>query len=453
MLCIAVCYTPTVAYSQYLTVNGPVNTDDTAVLTLHNVHLNVEEDAGMPGTGSWKFSGSQPALIFNAKLTEATIPSLLMYNSQGIQLMDRDLRITEQVEFGLGIIHTGAQRLILSSGTTTTGARVLSHVDGVVVKEGNTPFEFPIGANGHYQPLALVDMSGGESSFEARYVDDTHPNPQGPWQNGDNWPVSTCDYWELQRIEGDATAQVQLSWSNSPCSEVNDPQYMRVARYASDEWGLLPSESNGSVNQTVITDGQEEEFGSFALASIGGGINVLPIELLDFEAHHQPDYGVKCSWRTASETNNDFFTLARSADGQHWEVLEHISGAGNSSTTMHYSYTDVAPLPGTAYYRLTQTDYDGRLETFEPVAVHLPAQAGGLHLHKAYRQGGELRLHIQAPDGPIRAEVYDLLGKLLQRTQIHAQDAALPLPGGLPQGVYIMRLEQGGEAVAGKFFW
>ncbi len=85
----------------------------------------------------------------------------------------------------------------------------------------------------------------------------------------------------------------------------------------------------------------------------------LPIELLSFSAQLNLQNEVKLSWETATEINNDYFTLERSKDASNWSVLTTISGKGNSSEVVQYSYIDSNPLPQTSYYRLKQTDFNG----------------------------------------------------------------------------------------------
>ncbi|MBX2917561.1 MAG: hypothetical protein KF856_20015 [Cyclobacteriaceae bacterium] len=85
----------------------------------------------------------------------------------------------------------------------------------------------------------------------------------------------------------------------------------------------------------------------------------LPIELISFDAEviaHE----VKLKWSTASELNNDYFTIQRSQGGEVWESVVQVSGAGNSTTVRHYETTDGLPYAGVSYYRLKQTDLDGR---------------------------------------------------------------------------------------------
>lgn len=84
----------------------------------------------------------------------------------------------------------------------------------------------------------------------------------------------------------------------------------------------------------------------------------LPIELIYFAAS-KCDHSVCVEWKTATETNNDFFSVERTTDGLNFELLAQIDGAGNSSSVRSYSYTDNFPAEGVSYYRLKQTDFNG----------------------------------------------------------------------------------------------
>ena len=88
---------------------------------------------------------------------------------------------------------------------------------------------------------------------------------------------------------------------------------------------------------------------------------LLPIELIDFQAKLEDEH-VNLTWQTASETNNDFFTIERTNDEFIWEEIGVINGAGNSSSLLNYSLLDTRPLKGISYYRLKQTDFDGHFE-------------------------------------------------------------------------------------------
>ena len=86
----------------------------------------------------------------------------------------------------------------------------------------------------------------------------------------------------------------------------------------------------------------------------------LPIELLWFEAKaDEGTHSVQCEWATATEQNNDHFTVERSQAGSQFAAIGMIPGAGTSQSSISYQLEDPSPLSGLAYYRLRQTDIDG----------------------------------------------------------------------------------------------
>jgi hypothetical protein len=72
------------------------------------------------------------------------------------------------------------------------------------------------------------------------------------------------------------------------------------------------------------------------------------------------------AWSTASEINNDFFTIEKSFDGVNYKTLTTLKGAGNSNMYTAYSVSDNNPSSGIIYYRLKQTNNDG---SFKYLAV------------------------------------------------------------------------------------
>ncbi len=102
---------------------------------------------------------------------------------------------------------------------------------------------------------------------------------------------------------------------------------------------------------------------------------LLPVTWLSFEAKNiNDDREVLCDWLTASEQNNDFFTVERSADQQVWVELGSVPGAGNSSEVKSYQYIDRSPLPNVSYYRVRQTDFNGETSYSEVRAVTRKAE-------------------------------------------------------------------------------
>lgn len=84
----------------------------------------------------------------------------------------------------------------------------------------------------------------------------------------------------------------------------------------------------------------------------------LPVELLSFNCTSN-QRGIELNWITATEHDNDYFAIERSADGKNFEEIARISGAGNSTSETEYRYMDKNPLNGINYYRLKQVDFNG----------------------------------------------------------------------------------------------
>lgn len=87
----------------------------------------------------------------------------------------------------------------------------------------------------------------------------------------------------------------------------------------------------------------------------------LPVEWLSFEVRNENN-SAELYWSTASEKNNDYFTVERSIDGINWVSLTEIEGAGNTNSTSSYSWKDTNPKVGDSYYRIKQTDFDGQTD-------------------------------------------------------------------------------------------
>lgn len=84
----------------------------------------------------------------------------------------------------------------------------------------------------------------------------------------------------------------------------------------------------------------------------------VPVELLEFTAECFRGRPV-LTWYTASEMNNQYFTVERSTDGQYYKPVATINGAGYSNSVLKYEFSDEQAPDSTLYYHVTQTDFDG----------------------------------------------------------------------------------------------
>ena len=144
----------------------------------------------------------------------------------------------------------------------------------------------------------------------------------------------------------------------------------------------------------------------------------LPINLVAFEGEWK-ESNVLLEWSTASERNNDFFTVERSSDGIDFSDIAQIKGAGNSDEILNYSFLDelhyLDQNATTLYYRLKQTDFDGQYAYSDIIVVHLEELVSGLpDIKYAYFEGNRLNLSLVRPfSGELNVELISIDGRQL----------------------------------------
>lgn len=118
-------------------------------------------------------------------------------------------------------------------------------------------------------------------------------------------------------------------------------------------------------------------YGVFALALLA---SPLPIELIQFDAQLNPKNQVDLLWITATEINNDYFTVERSIDANNFEPVKELDGAGNSTQLIYYQTKDEHPYKGLSYYRLKQTDFDGNYTYSQIISIMIEQELSLIHI-------------------------------------------------------------------------
>lgn len=147
--------------------------------------------------------------------------------------------------------------------------------------------------------------------------------------------------------------------------------------------------------------------------------SVLPVELLSFEANPEEKY-VVLNWTTATEINNQYFTVERSADGIDFEPIRMLDGAGSTTTIPQYKTIDDKPLRGISYYRLKQTDFDGKFSYSQKVPVDFSDRDDIFYL-QPNPAGNEMSLVYSAPENNLyELQIFSSEGVELYSKQIRS---------------------------------
>jgi hypothetical protein len=232
-----------------------------------------------------------------------------------------------------------------------------------------------------------------------------------------------------------------------------------IARWDGSSWSALGNGLNSGVFAVPVSGNYLYAGGFFSDA--GGNTNAdriaywefapLPVELLTFRAHAE-EKQVLLDWRTASESNNLGWDIERSADGRQWQALGFRAGHGTTSEPQAYSFTDEQPLPDRNYYRLRQSDHDGKYEYSEVVQVVMSGigeQTGAFYPNPA--RSGLVNLDYYAEkEGDLSVSVFDALGRLmiLQNQPLQAERNVLQFDfSQLTPGTYSVLLDNGANRV------
>ena len=174
--------------------------------------------------------------------------------------------------------------------------------------------------------------------------------------------------------------------------------------------------------------------GGFAFAIKGGsGSEVsLPIELLFFDGQCTENE-VKLEWKTASEQNNEFFTVERSDSLTSWQIIGTKDGSSNSNEILSYDLTDPNPLVN-AYYRLKQTDKNGDFEYCKPIFVSCKQEKALEPL--IFPNPSSDFINITSDEEIRSIKIYDIKGSLIKSDKTSKVDVSA-----FPKGNYIISIE------------
>ncbi|MBI2968055.1 MAG: T9SS type A sorting domain-containing protein [Bacteroidetes bacterium] len=359
-------------------------------------------------------SGGVPTITFNGttkqfyiKTSTGTgdLPNVVINNAAGVRVVDG--AGNKDMDIGTAYILTLTNGILTSTNTRTvnvknsavgavTGFGTSSYVAGRLQRAitGGFPksYDFPVGTSSGYE-LMNINFTAGTTITSATVYFEKPSNALGTGLSAlseggasfittvpgivDAGGGTNGGLWTVLASGG--VANYDMTLYGRIYSNAGGFTHTIVKRdpFCPGNWTLSGTYGGSSVGGGIITVTRTGMNG-FSQFGIGRHDAVFPISLLFFNAVCT-SRGIELSWITASEINNDYFTIERAApsqlppsgEGMNWTVIGTVKGAGNSSTIRKYEFTD--PLPdregngGAFYYRLKQTDFDGTHEYFDAV--------------------------------------------------------------------------------------
>jgi hypothetical protein len=277
-----------------------------------------------------------------------------------------------------GKIITSSFKVTVFNSTTTsvTTGNTSSYVNGFLrryINNSTGSFDFPVGTSSAYERAninftAAPTITYLTADFQT-YA--TVPAPLGTSECATTYDMSALNngFWNIDaNTANNNTGTYTMTLYNTAYSNAASG-WTVMSRHGSSGWGTVNGDGTaGTCVTSPVTAVSRTNMNGFSDFGTAQASLPLPIELVSFEGKND-GLKNKLEWTTASEKNNDYFTIQRSSNGQEFESFATKEGAGNSTTEINYTAYDHSPYNGISYYRLMQTDFDGKFTYSSVIAV------------------------------------------------------------------------------------
>lgn len=328
---------------------------------------------------------------------------------------------------------------------------------------------FPVGKSNTLNPFNISNTSAGSSTWRVEYFEDPATN-EGAVDDfvidagSSAVEVRQTEYWEVTLVSGTAatTADVSLDISGIGLAQSSIDNGLLVMQYDVDWIDLGSGTTSGTTDNAQVSSGTSATFATLGVAEYfiaGDDALTLPVELIYFAGEANDAGDVLLNWTTASELNNDFFEIQRSANGDDFEAIGRVEGNGTTNEEKSYSFLDRDAKFGINYYRLKQVDFDGAIE-FHPIIQVENTFFGREVLVTVYPNPAtedNLNVRITSFDGhtAVLLTVVDITGRKFYQEQVNGDliiDRPIKADKTMAAGLYFVIVEQGSYSVKEKFF-
>lgn len=433
------------------------------------------------GNGSQQFNG--------ASAFKPTVRRLTMSTSVGGTLtLNVPVDINNNLTMTTGVINTTTTNILnLNAGASTTIGNATSYINGpmqyamATSAATRTILNFPIGKVADWRPVVLQVSHTAATSYTYRgEVFNASAEALGWTKPATVDTVSYVHYWDVDRyltstmvntpstnLRTTAGADPVITLYFDTNDAVKDGAYLTICKNTSGSpttWidiggSGAPAYSGGAnLAGSVTSTSAPTAFNSFSRFTLGSkllGWNPLPIELISFTATPNQNK-VDLKWITASETNNDYFTIEKTKDGHTFEFVSQVDGAGNSTSRLNYISEDLNPYQGVSYYRLKQTDFNGQFTYSHLVAVEFKNNTNfDINVYPNPNDGEEVAILISSQvNDEVLINITDVTGKkIFSKTIIFTSNQSninIDLDEILVAGVYFVTAISNKETISKK---
>ncbi len=339
-------------------------TEATSVVNLNGSGVQIITSPRGENFASLTINNSGSGIQLNNNLTIATTFVMTQGN---INLNGNNLTL------GISIANNGT--LNYTSGTILGTGSFTRWFKTGVIPNGSVNGLFPTGTSADYRPFFVSAPAAGPTAggtIQVAYNDATTNTSIPTYPDGAATIQVRKDLnWAVVTGNGLNGGTFNLDVQGTGYGLIGAVSDLRIT-LANSVIGLpgvnAGTTANPQINRSGLTLANLTN--SFYIGSNNSTNTPLPISLVYFKASVQSDE-VLLNWTTTAEINNSYFTVQRSTNVIGWESIQNINGAGTSGTTKSYTAKDMSPYSGVSYYRLMQTDFDGKSTYSYVVSVNI----------------------------------------------------------------------------------
>jgi len=343
------------------------------IMSNNGVFAFDDEGGFIQGNNMVTFSGNTSQLITSASLTNEIFYNLTISNTSGNVHLGVATTVSNQLNFTSGLLDASNYSLTLPAGNiAVTGASSTSYIvtgNGVGSMgqfninniSPNTSTLVPIGIPAYYLPLVINPGANAGNSYSAFVFSGATTNAiaNGPAFNPVTLSKILNAEWNINRTAGAGNASLTLSWASSGTALEGTAFQgyglnIGISQFASGSWHGGTGSGNEFTHTATTT---VDSFSQFSV--VGDGI-ILAKDLVDFEAHLNPDNNsVLLSWEVSGGAQLKEFEVERSVNGVKWNTIATVPSNSQLTTATFYSLTDDQPVTGANYYRLVMFNMHG----------------------------------------------------------------------------------------------
>jgi len=179
----------------------------------------------------------------------------------------------------------------------------------------------------------------------------------------------------------------------------------------------------------------------------------LPVQLISFEATPMNSRATLLNWITATEEQNDYFSIEHSFDGFDFKEIGRMNGAGTTFILEEYSFVHSELESGRHYYRLKQVDINGRFTYSEIAAVNI--FNNNLQEFVVYPNPASDHLMIQSNQtiaNKTQLQILNQQGQLMKAVETSNESELIEIDlAKLPNGIYYIQFFDRSGTTSKKF--